>query len=128
MRNASLACAVCLLVLTASGCKVTTPSNNKVENFSGTLAVGGQNIHNYTVSKDGEFSITLTAVNPAATVGIGYGQPASNGGCGVYSTNLVTLGKEAFSSYAVAGPYCVVVYDAGYFNSTITYTVQVSHT
>ncbi len=128
MRIASVACGICLLALIASGCKVESPSNNKVENFSGTIPVGGSATHLFNVAKDGEFSVTLSAINPAATVGIGYGQPGSNGSCGIYSTNLVTIGRQAFSSYLVAGSYCVYVYDAGYFTLSETYTVQVSHT
>jgi hypothetical protein len=128
VRIASVACGTCLLALVASGCKVESPSSNKVENFSGTIATGGSATHYFNISKDGEFSIILTAVNPAATVGVGYGQPASDGSCVLYGTNLVTIGRQAFASYAVAGPYCVIVYDAGYFIQSETYTIQVSHT
>jgi hypothetical protein len=128
VRIAYAAFGACLLALIAAGCKVESPSDNKVENFSGTIPVGGSATHYFAVAKEGEFSVVLSAVNPAATVGVGYGQPASDGSCVLYGTNLVTLGRQAFSSYLLAGSYCVLVYDAGYFVQSETYTVQVSHT
>jgi hypothetical protein len=127
VRIGLLACGLCLMLLVLPGCKVASPSSNTVETFSGTVAPSGTVTHNFKVSKDGEFSITLTAINPAAVVGIAYGGVNSDGSCGVISANNVTLGRQAFASYLVAANYCVAVYDPGTFTQTEAYTIQVSH-
>jgi hypothetical protein len=93
VRIGLLACGLGLVLLVLPACKVASPSSNTVETFSGTVAPSGTKIHNFKVSKDGEFSVTLTAINPAAVLGIAYGTVNSDGTCGVISTNVVTLGR-----------------------------------
>lgn len=119
-----------LLAALAGGCGgVIDPSENQVENFSGTLAPGGRVDHQFTVGETGEFDIRITALSNAdAILHLLYGP--ESGGC-----NLVIMGdayrqlnQGGFGGLIQEGRYCVYLWDdAGVLRAPATYTLTVSH-
>lgn len=130
MRLPVLAPAVCLLALT--GCGISSPSNNMVENFSGSVAPGGSASHNFSVTRSGgEIQVTITALgpSPSAFMGVAVGQPVT-GGCSPllgYVNNTALLNRQALGGPIDKGTYCVAIYDPGTLTATQTYTLRVSH-
>ena len=116
--------------LTLAGCGgITDPSKNTVENFSGTLAVGGSAVHQFSSDK-GEISVKMTALAPtsSATVGLIWTQAGSDGSCGgVLQQAFATLNLPAISGVIIEGRYCILIQDIGAFPVPQTYTIAVSH-
>lgn len=111
---------------------VTTPSpETTTEQFSGTLAQKGANIHTFTVSATGSVSIAFTDVAPLSTMSLGVSLGTYSASvCTVASTvNDARAGTTALSGTAAAGSYCVKVFDSGNImeNTVVTYTVKVVH-
>lgn len=100
--------------------------------FTGTVPVGGSDVHNFTVAlSNGQINVILTAAGPPSTIfmGLGVGTP-SNGACSLFSGAAVTTQAGTLaqiSGTAQAGSYCVGVYDVGNQTADITYSVTVSH-
>jgi hypothetical protein len=113
---------------------ISSPSENTVEMFPGTVAVGGQGpTHNFSASKTGEFFVTITALTPDPNVflGIAVGQQ-TGGGCsainlGGYVNNFAQRDRQALGGQIQKGNYCVGVYDVGYLTQAANYTLRVSH-
>jgi hypothetical protein len=116
--------------LTMAGCGgITDPSKNTVENFSGTLAVGGSAVHQFSSDK-GEISVKMTALAPtsSATVGLIWTQAGSDGSCGgVLQQAFAQLNLPAISGVIIEGRYCILIQDIGAFAVPQTYTIAVSH-
>ena len=111
----------------------TTPAAVAVtETFTGTVAVAGADIHNFTVTQQGTLSVTLTAVGPPSTIFMGLAIGALSGTtCLPISGASVTVqaGTAAqLSGTAAAGAYCVAVVDIGNQTAPVDYSLTVSHT
>lgn len=125
----ALAVAGCLTI----GCGgITSPSNNTVDPFSGTLAPGGGVGHPFTASKTGEYTVKITALAPTANALIGLGLVAgtNEGTCTTsffQSNNFSSLNTQALGGQIISGKYCILVYDVGAITTPQTYTVTVSH-
>lgn len=132
---ARFAGAVALLVAgyLSTGCGgITTPSNNTVDPFSGTLTPGGGAGHFFTASKTGEYTVKLTALTPTSNALIGLALAAGNndGTCttSIYQqNNFSSLNVQALGGQIISGKYCVLVYDVGTITTAQTYTITVSH-
>jgi hypothetical protein len=114
----------------SSGSPTLAPATNS-ETFTGTVQVGGVDFHAFTVAKDGNVTITLTAAGPPATItmGLGIGTPGNNA-CSILPADATptTAGTAAQLSGALAaGNYCVEVFDIGNQLGPITYSVTVAH-
>jgi hypothetical protein len=112
-----------------SGCGgVTSPSQNDVELFSGTLEVGGRNVHQFNVDRNGEFEVKITALSPNqdAVIGVSYGRVQGDA-CGVLQTNFALLNRVALGGFITSGQYCLSVVDVGSITAPENYTVRVSH-
>ena len=110
---------------------IIDPSQNQMETFSGTIAVGGSGpIHFFSAAKTGEISVKITALSPSSgtLVGLIWAQ-ASGGACnGQFLQNtLAQLNVPAISTQIISGSYCIQLGDAGYFSTAQTYTLTVSH-
>jgi hypothetical protein len=124
--------ALALLLCTFMGtaCGITTPDNNTQETVNGTLSVGGQSSHNFTVKKNGEVFVTVTALTPPppSSIGMAMGMPAAsicsplNG----YVRAIVVNNKAEFG-YLNKGDYCFMVYDVGALTAPTAYTAIISH-
>jgi hypothetical protein len=110
---------------------IIDPSQNKMEPFSGTIAVGGSGpIHFFSASKSGEISVKITALSPSsgAFVGLLWAQ-ASGGACNgqLLANTIAQLNIPAISTQIISGSYCIQLGDAGAFTVAQTYTIIVSH-
>jgi hypothetical protein len=118
-----------LLVVLAGGCGgVIDPSENQVENFSGTLAPGGRDSYPFTVGKNGEFDIKITALSNAdAILHVLYGP--ESGGCNlaIIGDAYRQLNQGGFSGLIQPGRYCVYLWDDIGLRAPVTYTLTVSH-
>jgi hypothetical protein len=146
-----LAAAVALLAAAAAGCQsndatsgaggglIPMPVNGTRvdETFTGTVAVGSSDLHNFNVAVSGTVNITLTAAGPPPTIsmGLGVGNPSTSNGspvCTLLSGGVVNATASTaaqLSGTVVAGAYCVAVFDNGSGQAAaVTYTVVVSHT
>ncbi len=104
------------------------------ETFSDTLLVGGVNKHDFTVNALGGVKVTLSSVEPSATVGLGIGTP-SLGSCSVIDHVNTVAGKAVVLSgtATVPGLYCVTIFDivgadgVGKLVEPAVYTINVLH-
>lgn len=129
MRTLRIAAGVLVAASLSAACSVTSPSDLTQQNFSGTVAPGGNAQFLFTTSKTGEFIATLTAIAPdsGATLGGQYGTPVSNG-CAVIGNNpLGGLNKQLFDITLPAGSYCFQVYDSGTLPRAQTFTLLLQH-
>jgi hypothetical protein len=135
--------ALILLAVVAAACggsttaPTTVGSNATVSNdvFTGTVAVGGQNVHNFTVTTPGTVSVTMTAAGPPPTItmGLGVGNPNGAGGCtfltgGTTTAQASTTTAQLTGTLTASGAYCVAIADIGNAAGPITYSITVSHT
>ena len=138
MRGRSILAAVALLAVAAAGCKGTanttlTPSPaNTTNTFSGSLTQGATNFHQFTVQTYGPVTVTLTAVGPLATMGLGAGIGIWDGstcGASLSYTTAAKMGVAALNVDFTSGNYCLRVYDSGNIPTdwTVTYTVDILH-
>jgi hypothetical protein len=116
--------------LASAGCDgVIDPSQNTVEDFSGTIAPQGQVSHEFNVSKSGEFEIRITALSNAdAFLHLLYGP--HTGGCNlqVLGDAYRQLNQIGFGGLIQPGRYCVYLWDdLGALRATANYTLRVSH-
>ena len=114
-------------------CKgITSPSNNTVETFPGTLNPQGGGAHPFTVSKTGEFTVKLTALAPTSNALVGLALTAGNndGSCSTsvfQQNNFSSLNAQALGGQIFAGKYCILIYDVGAITVAQTYSLTVSH-
>jgi hypothetical protein len=116
------------------GCSgVIDPSKNKVEPFSGTLAVGGSVTFPYSWDKNGEIEVTMTSVTPTPT----------NGPIAMYigqqdNTNCFQL--QGYAAQAIVnrkvqfgvlnkGSYCLGIFDPapGVLTAPVSFAGTFSH-
>ncbi len=125
--------AAALATLSCGG--VVDPSKNVTETFTGTIPVQGTAIPgHYFTSKNGEFTIKVTSLQPNANLFFGtiLAQGPSDGNC---VGNLPILQQNSFGTVntpvlggaIISGRYCVFLFDIGTFTVPQTYTLTVSH-
>lgn len=128
-------CALMLAVagVVTFGCGgISSPSNNTVVPFSGTLAPQGGAGHFFNVSKTGEYTVKLTAIAPTSNALVGLALVAGNSdqSCSTsvfQQNNFVSLNVQALGGQIISGRYCVLIYDVGGISVAQTYTITVSH-
>jgi hypothetical protein len=111
----------------------TTPSSPLVtENFGGTVIVGGNDQHTFTVTSDAApITIDLTSAGPPATITMGFGIGTIVAGTCQLSSGGYTQAPAGsvpqLQGTIAAGQYCFMVYDVGNESAPITYTAVVLH-
>jgi hypothetical protein len=118
-RRFSMATMLALVAALLTGCGgVSSPSKNKVEDFSGTLGVAGTVFFNYSWDKRGEIEVTMKSVTPTPTnppIWIFVGQRDNSGNCFQllgYSAAAIVNRPIPFGELD-KGNYCLGVYDPG---------------
>jgi hypothetical protein len=112
----------------------TSPSApaSTTDSFSASIAQTSSVTHLFKVAANGQVTVTLTSVAPLSTMALGIGMMTSDG------TNCITTTTQnddarantpALQGIAVAGNYCIRVYDSGNIpvSTSVTYTVTVAH-
>ena len=138
MRIFALGVFITVLLVLSGACSgnsestVTTPTPvTTTDTFSGTLVQSGAVVHPFTVTAAGSVTISLTEVNPLATLALGVGIGTWDGAtCSSMTNNTnARVGSAALLGTAGIGSYCVRVYDVGNIaaDTSVTYTVQVVH-
>jgi len=99
--------------------------------FTGTVAVGGNDVRGFTVSAGGEVDVTLTAAGPPANIvmGLGLGQ-VSLGTCQLFTNATVSTSAGSTAQIggnAPAGSYCIAIFDVGNQTGVVTYAITVVH-
>jgi hypothetical protein len=125
--------AVVSLAAMLSGCGgVSSPSSNQSQNFTGSVSSGGVGpVHTFTVSKVGEFFVTITQLAPDQNIfmGVVFGQQVG-GGCTQTQANYAAhVNTQALGGQIEKGTWCVQVGDIGQVSTTTptTYTLRVSY-
>jgi hypothetical protein len=130
-----LVASLCLFATAGCGSNSTTTAATSptvartTDTFSGTVAVGGSDVHSFTVAVTGTVDATLTAVTPAIVMGLSLGTTL-DGRCAALaggSTQTVAGSATQLSGIVTPGTLCVDVYDAGFQSTPASYTVTVTH-
>ena len=138
-----IAAPLALVVLVAAACTSGGSENtlpifpaptppSTTETFAGTVAVGGGDIHTFTAAS-GNISITLTDAAPPAGIvmGLGLGQPATDGSCVFFSGAAVraqaSTTAQLTGTLQSGGSLCVDVFDIGNQTDAVSYSVTVVH-
>lgn len=117
------------LAVLAAACSPVGVSNNTVDNFSGTLQLGGANAHTFVVARNGEVEVSLTSVAPSPQGGalrVGLGQP-SGPNCAVGTSDFGIPNRTIQFGILNKGTYCVLVFDPGVLTVAVSYTGTISH-
>ncbi len=130
-RTLAVACALSALVAAAACGGVVSPSKNRTETLTGAVMTGGVDAQPFSTSKTGEYSITLTSLDPpvSAFVTVFFGQ-VIGGQCSPLNVSLARIGREALVGQIFPGNYCAGISDDGKVipsGVTLTYTLSVSH-
>jgi hypothetical protein len=113
----------------------TTPTTTPTitDTFTADLAQQGSITHNFKVNSTGQVTITLTTVTPLASMSLGVGMMTSDGTSCIatltQNDNARANNAAALEGTAVAGNYCIRVYDSGNVpaSTTVNYTLTVLH-
>ena len=100
------------------------------ESFSGTLTIGGNNLHTFQVNQIGGLKVTLTDVEPGAAVQLSVGTPSTATGiCSPLNGLTAVAGANAQLSgtATIPGKFCISVSDVGNLVESVNYTVLVLH-
>jgi hypothetical protein len=97
------------------------------EQFAGTLAVNGSNVHAFTVSQVGRVRVTLT-LPPGVSAQLTIGTPL---GAACQPANTVTVQTSATPQISgtatITGVFCIAVTDTTPLTEAVPYTVSVAH-
>jgi hypothetical protein len=123
------------VALSASACADPTPPIAPTpapptipETFTGTVLPLGTSVNTFLVQRVGTIQVSLDAVTPPASVGIGVGTP-SGANCLLIDNLTVVAGPNAqmTGTATVIGNFCVSVFDTGNLVEAVNYTVSVLH-
>ena len=136
-RTAALMLSIGLLVAgcgsnSTSDTSTVSPSQVRTtDTFTGSLVLGGANVHPFAATAPGQVDATLNSVAPLATMAIGVGLGTWDGTtCTVVVTNDNTKAAQTVTgSAAKAVNLCLRVYDSGNVpdGTTVTYNISVLH-
>ena len=96
------------------------------------IVTGGSSEHVFTVQQTGSAEMTITALEPLATltVGLGIGNVGDDATCILFAQdNSVRVGETLRASGLTPANYCVRISDVGniFEGVTVDYSVDVDH-
>ena len=100
------------------------------EVFTGTLNIGGTNIHQFSVQQVGGVKVTLNDVAPSAAIQLSIGTPSTATGQCIALQGLTAVadtGVQISGTATTTGNFCISVADAGNLVEAVTYTLTVLH-
>ena len=109
-----------------------TPPVLTTDTFTGTLVANGGITHQFSASRTGTVTATLTAVGPDSSKTVGFSMGTVIGTvCQAVLANDAAVQNAALSATAsTQGTYCVRIYDVGSITAAtgpFTYTITVQH-
>jgi hypothetical protein len=128
--------AACGLALVAAACAdpvapaAPTPATPTITDvYNGTLVVQGLNTLPFHVNELGGIAVTLSRLDPAATVGLGLGT-LNNGTCTLLQNNRSVQASDTAQitgTATTAGDFCLELYDTGTLTAPVAFTISVLH-
>ena len=124
------------LTLLATGCSdpvapaAPTPVTPTItETFTDTLGLLGTNIHLFSVQQVGGLTITISDINPDATVSFAIGAQSLVGCTVLQQLTRAPGGANArlVGTITAPGNFCVQVFDSNNIPEPVTYTLTVLH-
>ena len=158
LRRVCKAGLLVVIAVAISGCQKSTIAPTApplTETFAGTVFQEGSVAHPFTVANDGPVSITVVGVSRelppppdippdpsspagiedqpppaiAAPIYIGLGIGTWNGSaCRVIAQRTNASFFTTMTGSALAGPFCISVFDSGSVTDPVDYVIQVDHT
>lgn len=107
---------------------VATPTIT--DTFTGTLTIGGANIHPFTVNQVGGLKVTLVSEDTSVAVLVSVGTPsAATGQCVPLGSATTAAGStpQLSGSATTTGQFCVSIADIGNLTGPVVYTINVLH-
>jgi hypothetical protein len=109
----------------------TPPASGTTETFSGTLALAGSSMYNFTAASAGTVSVTLATLTPPSSAGVklGLGTPSGPSTCVITSstTGVVASSTAQMAITEPAGSYCVNISDPGTLTTASTFSITIQH-
>ena len=115
---------------------LTTPTTplTFTDTFTGTLSRNGSFTHSFTTASLGAVSASIVSLQPTSTQIVGLSLGVWNGSAcstspatGGSSSDIATTGSAITLNATAAGSLCVRLYDVGFINDPVLYTLQVTH-
>jgi hypothetical protein len=100
------------------------------ETFGGTLTIGGNNLHQFTVTQPGGLQVILNSVVPSAAVQVSVGTPSTATGVCAPLTGLTAVAgpnAQISGTATIPGSFCVSVADIGNLVESVNYVISVLH-
>ena len=111
-----------------------TPANPQTDTFTGTLSKNGAFTHIFTITTLGAVTVTIVNLSPDNTQLVGLSLGVWNGtGCstspatGGSASDVATTGTSITLNATGAGNLCARLYDVGFVNAPVLYTMQITH-
>jgi hypothetical protein len=133
---ALFACTACSSGSTSTGSSTapsTPPLAPSSDTFTGTVPVGGSDVHAFAVNlSNGQVTANLTAASSATTIAMGIGIGTfSSGVCTLIANGYVITPPGPIAQLSgnnfTNGMYCVAVFDVGNQTVDVAYSVTVTH-
>ena len=124
------------LALFASACSdpvappAPTPVNPTItETFTATLGLLGTNLHLFSVQQVGGLTVTISDINPDATLSFAIGAQSVVGCTVLQQLTRAPGGAPArlVGTITAPGNFCVQVFDSNNIPEPVTYTLTVLH-
>jgi ABC-type Fe3+-hydroxamate transport system substrate-binding protein len=115
---------------------VTTPTTTTTftDTFTGTLSRNGSFTHSFTTANLGAVSASIVNLQPTSSQIVGLSLGVWNGtacstspATGGSSSDIATTGSSITLNATAAGSLCVRLYDVGFIDDPVLYTLQVTH-
>lgn len=111
----------------------TTPTSF-TDTFTGTLSRNGSFTHSFTTASLGAVTASIANLQPTSTQILGLSLGVWNGSAcstspatGGSASDIATTGSSITLNATAAGSLCVRLYDVGFINEPVLYTLQVQH-
>jgi hypothetical protein len=115
---------------------LTTPTTPTTftDTFTGTLSKNGAFTHSFTTANLGAVTAAILNLQPTSAQILGLSLGVWNGSAcstspatGGSSSDIATTGSSITLNATAAGSLCVRLYDVGFINEPVLYTLQVTH-
>ena len=130
-----------LAALTTSACSdnttaasTTTTTQTYTDTYTGTLSTNGAFQHIFTIATLGAVTVTIVNLSPDSTqiVGLSLGvwtgtQCSTSPATGGAANDTSTTGSAITLNATGAGNLCARLYDVGFVNTPVLYTMQITH-